>query len=95
MSKSFPVGSTLVKLDCETWASHGRSNSEVRVLCVDNPYSDYDGFRGFKPTLEEVVEGLDWIIENEHQTNMSGYTQEQAQALRVEMHKLMVSFIDR
>lgn len=85
------IGSTNVNLDIYTWEKHGRMRAEVRILCVDNPFSDYDSIRSV-PTLSEVTEALDWIIENENQDKMRNYTMEQAKNLQAELTKLLQGY---
>lgn len=85
------IGSTSVNLDMDTWEKHGRMRAEVRILCVDNPFSDYDALRS-EPTLSDVEEALDWIIENEGQEKMRNYTAEQAKNLHAELVKLLKGY---
>lgn len=88
-SDSIAIGSTTLHADIDTWTKHERERYEVRLLCDDNPFSDYDGIRDFKPSVEEVKEAIDWIIENEDQPNLKGYNMSQIQNLTNEIHKLI------
>lgn len=87
--KLIPIGETTISLDLESWDSHGRNRFEIKILCSDNPFSDYDSIRDFKPSLSEVNEAIDWIIENENQPSMKGYTQEQLITLKNEIDLLI------
>ena len=80
------IGKTTVTLDIVRW--DGRF--EIRILCTDDPYSDYDAIRS-KQSISEVNEVIDWIIENEGQVNMKGYTQEQLAILKNEIDLLITS----
>lgn len=81
-----PIGKTTVKLDMVRW----NGGFEIRVLCTDHPYSDYDAIRS-KQSISEVNEVVDWIIENENQANMKGYTQEQLAILKNEIDLLIAT----
>ncbi|KZX78332.1 hypothetical protein A3715_20170 [Oleiphilus sp. HI0009] len=79
------VGKTTVTLSGVAWEKHGRTRCEVVILCVDNPYSSYDGIRDVKPSIADVKRAVDWIIEHEDQVGMSGYTDEQIANLKNEI----------
>lgn len=80
--KTFEIGSTSVKVDIETWSKHGCPRIEIRILCVDDPFSDYDALRDWHPTKQELKEALNWIIENEGRKALKGYTDSQLVALQ-------------
>jgi hypothetical protein len=92
-TKLIQVGKTTVTLFGETWEKHGRTRYQVLILCSDDPYSSYDGIRDSKPSCDEIREGLDWIIEREDQPNLSGYTSDQIDALKTEIHQLIDDLI--
>jgi hypothetical protein len=81
-----PIGKTTVKLDMIRWDG----GFEIRILCTDYPYSDYDAIRS-KQSTAELNEVIDWIIVNEDQANMKGYTKEQVEILKDEIHSLITS----
>jgi hypothetical protein len=83
------VGSTTVELEGETWEKHGRDRFEILILCSDYPYSSYDGIRDIRPSLADVREALDWIIKNEGQKKLVGYTDEQVEVLKKRIHELI------
>lgn len=85
---NIPVGKTFVNLDLEQWIKHERENSLVLILCVDNPYSDYDALRN-DVTEKEVTEAIDWIIKNENQKGLKGYTKSQIKNLHKKISELM------
>lgn len=84
-----PVGKTHVKIDIERWEKHGRERFQVDILCVDSPFSDYDAIRDDVPTIAELKEAIDWIIENEDQKGLVGYTDKQIKVLQCEISKLI------
>ena len=84
-----PIGNTTVSLDMYRWEKHDRERFEIRILCSDNPFSDYDGIRDISPSFSEVKEAVDWIIENEEQDNMKGYSKEQIIDLKAEIDALL------
>jgi hypothetical protein len=89
MSLSIPVGTSFVSLHLERWVKHGRKRFMVLILCDDDPFSDYDALRDMAPTLDEVKSAVDWIISNENQGGMAGYTDAQLEHLREEIGKLV------
>ena len=81
-----PIGNTTVTLDMVRWDG----GFEIRILCTDNPYSDYDAIRS-KQSIAEVNEVIEWLIENEDQVNLKGYCQNQITTLKNEMDSLITS----
>ncbi|CAH7385741.1 conserved hypothetical protein [Vibrio chagasii] len=85
--KEIKVGSTSVTFDIDVWEKHGRRQFAVRILCKDDPFSDNDSIRS-KTTTSEVEEVLDWLIENEAQNKLKGYTMQEAKNISEEINRL-------
>lgn len=83
------VGSTQVELSFCGWERYERFCYEVRIHCVGTFGSDYDGIRNDKPSVAEVRNAVDWIIGNEDQEALKGYTEDQIKNLHAEIIKLI------
>ncbi len=86
--KNIPVGSSEVNLEIFRWEKHDRERFQVLILPVTAPFSDYDAIR-YPPTIEEVKEALDWIIENESREQLKNYTPEQVKVLKEQIDLLI------
>ena len=83
------IGQTSVELSIDWWIKHGRQRCEVRIICVDANYSEYDGIRDTTPKIERVIEAVEYIINEENQAAMAGYTNEQIKNLQVAIAELI------
>lgn len=94
MSKQIPMGTTSVSLSMDRWVNkHGRFRYEIRILCVDYPYSGYDGLRDRIPTINEVKTAVDWIIAKEHQIRMADYSDSQLKLLHNEICNIIAELV--
>lgn len=89
--KQIPLGNTFVQIWIDGWTKHDRMRYEIRILCVDNPYSSYDGLRDRIPTLDDLKTAVDWIINNERQHNLAGFTESQLIELQKEIRNRLTA----
>lgn len=94
MSNNIPVGKTTVHLLLDKWEKHGRLRYQITILCDDNPFSDFDGLRDSIPTVEEVKQAIDCIIDEENQQGMAGYTNEQIIVLQQRIEEFVNKCLD-
>jgi hypothetical protein len=79
--KRIKVGLTEVIVKIYGWNKHNRDNYMISILCANDQFSDYDGLRR-KPSFDDLREVLDFLIEEENQTELINYTQKQLEELR-------------
>ena len=79
--KLIVIGSTNVIVKIYNWNKHNRDNYMISILCANDQFSDYDGLRS-KPSFDDLRESLDFLIEEENQSELINYTQKQLEELR-------------
>ena len=77
-----PIGNTTVSLETDRWVKHERVRYQVLILCTDHPFTDHDGICDYRPDQKEVTEVIDYLINEEGHTNLSGYSAKQITVLK-------------
>lgn len=78
----------MVTLDVNRYGQHGRVRFVVTLLPVDRPFSDNDHIQSGFTGLQDITDAVEFMINSEGHTNLSGYTVNQLMMLKQAIDKL-------